>query len=605
MDLVSTSQMGPSNSCRTSCSRSHTSCSNKRLQTHWTMPQPNAQRLRSAAAEGRWGDMCIAIEDGLAEVNKAGVVHHIVKHCTATGADDELINKALEAALSGDWHDVRRCLLRDVGWDISGEPIGASKLVNNHDPSMAAAPAGSSMTPDINAAVCFGMYEQQTALHVAVIERNVPAVSCLLRHGADAKLRNVCMQFSSPPDISMEDVSRKDEFGARPHDTRYTPLHHAVVGNDVDTRIIHALVCTDADGITRTTSHGNTPLHLFLKHGHIAQCVVGNAELDMLHALHVAGVTQNARNNEGATCLHLAAARGDESLLEGLFQLGRYKNLDVVDCGGFTPLHRAAQSGSEACVRFLLGHGSDETLITYCGKTLDHCLTGDARRWWRRIPFADKDRFNNTINALLVVAALVFSITYQGFNQPPLGWVEAPPVNSSSDPNILYLSVRLTSVRVWTVCNALSFFFAWAAISTGATRMSIVPSPVLTTIAWFAVVLKREMSPWSVAFARRQALVMAVAFFVELSLMCAAAAFTAAGMAAIPPEVAGTEYLVLAPFWVAFYGRWIVGILVATLPLVVSWRARKGERSSCATTDKPNSMFARWNKFVRSSDNDY
>eukprot|EP00898_Chlorokybus_atmophyticus_P002399 jgi/Chlat1/315/Chrsp1S03068 len=98
------------------------------------------ERLWSAATEGRWGDMCTAIEDEHANVNQAGVWHHIVKHCAETGVGDELINKVLEAALSGDWHSVRRCLLRDVGWDVNGVPFGASKLVDhNIIPSMTAA----------------------------------------------------------------------------------------------------------------------------------------------------------------------------------------------------------------------------------------------------------------------------------------------------------------------------------------------------------------------------------------------------------------------------------------------------------------------------------
>ena len=55
--------------------------------------------------------------------------------------------------------------------------------------------------------------------------------------------------------------------------------------------------------------------------------------------------------------LHWAAASGDSDLLR--YILERYSNVNAVTWTGLTPLHIAAQRGSDSCLRALLEESAD------------------------------------------------------------------------------------------------------------------------------------------------------------------------------------------------------------------------------------------------------
>ncbi|KAG6920260.1 hypothetical protein DXG01_005029 [Tephrocybe rancida] len=78
--------------------------------------------------------------------------------------------------------------------------------------------------------------------------------------------------------------------------------------------------------------------------------------------------------SSGQTLLHLSAFLGFSSLLSFLVKHGI--DVDVRDRNGYTALHFAVFSKSEACVRILLDAGADREIVNALGKTPAECSTG-------------------------------------------------------------------------------------------------------------------------------------------------------------------------------------------------------------------------------------
>ncbi|CAM6092751.1 unnamed protein product [Calypogeia fissa] len=82
---------------------------------------------------------------------------------------------------------------------------------------------------------------------------------------------------------------------------------------------------------------------------------------------------------------------------------------------------------------------------------------------------------DNAANAILVVAALIASVTYGGWLQPPLGLIAWNDVNakvssnSTQHPN--YAAVIIPSVRYFWIFNTISFYFAMATVISGAAEV--------------------------------------------------------------------------------------------------------------------------------------
>eukprot|EP00045_Choanoeca_perplexa_P018037 m.276099 g.276099 ORF g.276099 m.276099 type:complete len:421 (-) comp17693_c2_seq4:5972-7234(-) len=69
----------------------------------------------------------------------------------------------------------------------------------------------------------------------------------------------------------------------------------------------------------------------------------------------------NKRNGKGETKLHMAASRGDASLVRMLIAQGAY--IDIQDFAGWTPLHEACAQGHTEVVDELLKHGASTAVI--------------------------------------------------------------------------------------------------------------------------------------------------------------------------------------------------------------------------------------------------
>lgn len=69
------------------------------------------------------------------------------------------------------------------------------------------------------------------------------------------------------------------------------------------------------------------------------------------------GADVNIQNNRGQTPLHIAAQRGDMSIVR-LLLTSKFINVDAQDCWGATPLHLASENGHIEVVKLLVAHNA-------------------------------------------------------------------------------------------------------------------------------------------------------------------------------------------------------------------------------------------------------
>jgi ankyrin repeat protein len=138
--------------------------------------------------------------------------------------------------------------------------------------------------------------------------------------------------------------------------------------------------------------------------------------------------------------------------------------------------------------------------------------------------YRDRQVLVDAANALLVGAALIASVTFVGWLQPPLGYIPyyefpeslpAPPSTYKS-----YAAVRQhATVQAFCFFNSLSFFFAMSTVLTGA--IAAMPSLENAFIGIVVESVKRTLIYASVLLA--------------ISVVCVLCAFASAGFAVLPP----------------------------------------------------------------------
>jgi len=138
--------------------------------------------------------------------------------------------------------------------------------------------------------------------------------------------------------------------------------------------------------------------------------------------------------------------------------------------------------------------------------------------------YRDRQVCVDAANALLVGAALIASVTFAGWLQPPLGYTTyyefsqpfpAPPSTYES-----YAAVKhRPSVKAFWVFNSLSFFFAIATVLAGADA---------------AMPNLKDAFIGRVVISVRRALILASILLV-ISVVCVLGAFASAGIAVLPP----------------------------------------------------------------------
>jgi len=116
-------------------------------------------------------------------------------------------------------------------------------------------------------------------------------------------------------------------------------------------------------------SRGSTPLHAICWHGEYQDDAINTACERIIRLLVAAGISMDARDDEGRTPLHKATG-GDwanVTAVRNLLELGAAT--DPVDGYGQTPLHIAARNADGACMDVLLTAGADPLSSDANGQT--------------------------------------------------------------------------------------------------------------------------------------------------------------------------------------------------------------------------------------------
>ncbi|KAI3449042.1 hypothetical protein Pfo_005707 [Paulownia fortunei] len=189
------------------------------------------------------------------------------------------------------------------------------------------------------------------------------------------------------------------------------PLHYAVAKGRI--QVIRELLSACLDSITEVTARGENCFHLAVKNNQfeafkvLSEHVVAFNKEDIL----------NKKDEQGNTILHLAASRKQYECLnllldENCFIRGTVK-LKVPNAKGLTALDisdMVIQDSYDANVR--------ET------------------NWFEHFKFQmQRDSPSDTRNALLVVAALIATVSFQAGDDPPSGIFDQPHQSNSTNQN--------------------------------------------------------------------------------------------------------------------------------------------------------------------------
>jgi ankyrin repeat protein len=275
-------------------------------------------------------------------------------------------------------------------------------------------------------------------------------------------------------------VNARSECAAIP-DLVATPLHFAAVGGDV------------------ATVGGP-------KRGHVeaVQELLEHPKLDV-----------NAQDKKKKTPLLYAIEAGNVDMVKALCQKDKFQRLRATEenSDGDTPLQIVVEANN-------LSEDPDM-------KAIEKVLLErpEVKDFVDRL-YRDRQVFVDAANALLVGAALIASVTFAGWLQPPLGYTPyydlsqpfpAPPGAYES-----YAAIKQNpEVKAFWVFNSLSFFFAIATVLAGAD--AAMPS---LDDAFIGRVVKSV----------RRSLIVASILLV-ISVVCVLGAFASGGFAVLPPLI--------------------------------------------------------------------
>nr|POE58754.1 ankyrin repeat-containing protein bda1 [Quercus suber] len=205
--------------------------------------------------------------------------------------------------------------------------------------------------------------------------------------------------------FAMEMMRLKPSFARKPDLNGYSPIHLAVQGRH--TQMVRRLLQVDGDLVRVKGKEGRTPLH------DVAAEAATEQQLDLLFKF-----LSDCPNSiedvtiQNQTALHIALENnnlGAFKLLVGWLRENKSENareiLNRQDEEDNTVLHMAVSKNQTECVRELLN----------CGVLEGHIANG-IKTIVERARISNDDR-----NALLVVAALLITITYQVVLSPPGG----------------------------------------------------------------------------------------------------------------------------------------------------------------------------------------
>ncbi|KAH9573151.1 hypothetical protein CY35_02G190300 [Sphagnum magellanicum] len=315
-----------------------------------------------------------------------------------------------------------------------------------------------------------------------------------------------------------------------------TPLHLAIIFTQME--IVRLLLESEGINIHAEDSKGETPFQYSVDIGHIEmvelllkkgkpdydrQCGVfqkllclatkrGHVET-VQEVLEYPKLDVNAQDNDKMTPLLYAIKAGDVDMVKVLCQKDKFHRLRATEenWAGHTPLQIVVEENNR----------SEHSKL----KAIEQVLLErpEVKDFVDRL-YRDRQVFVDAANALLVGAALIASVTFAGWLQPPLGYTPyydfsqpspAPPGAYES-----YAAIKQNpKVKAFWVFNSLSFFFAIATVLAGAD--AAMPS---LDDAFIGRVVKSV----------RTSLILASVLLV-MSVVCVLGAFASGGLAVLPP----------------------------------------------------------------------
>jgi len=321
-----------------------------------------------------------------------------------------------------------------------------------------------------------------------------------------------------------------------------TPLHFAVMDGRME--VVRLLLEQEGIKIDAEDSEGLTPLHYSVKNGDTEMMKLLLNKGKPFVTLDYATLDYNGQSRFFEDLLCLATKSGH---VETVQELLKHPKLDVnaEDNKKMTPFWYAIEEGNVDMVKVLCQkddfhrlraneeNSAGKTPLEIVGennnlsknKAIEKVLLErpEVKDFVDRL-YRDRQVVVDAANALLVGAALIASVTFAGWLQPPLGYTPyydfsqpfpAPPGAYES-----YAAIKQNpKVKAFWVFNSLSFFFAIAAVVAGAD--AAMPS---LDDAFIGRVVKSV----------RRSLIIA-SFLLVISVVCVLGAFASGGLAVLPP----------------------------------------------------------------------
>lgn len=169
--------------------------------------------------------------------------------------------------------------------------------------------------------------------------------------------------------------------------------------------------------------------------------------------------------------------------------------------------------------------------------------------------YRDRQIYVDSTNAILVGAALIASVTFAGWLQPPLGFAD-----HHYDADLPYVAIRrVHGMRIFWIFNSLSFFAAMATVQAGA--CGVLP-------------LAHVHIGRAVNYIRRALMVASI--LMALSVVCVLCAFGAAGFVVLPPRFKFQFYMMATVMFGglinAFLVLWFIQRVLIAPRLLLVWR---------------------------------
>ncbi|KDP28883.1 hypothetical protein JCGZ_14654 [Jatropha curcas] len=265
------------------------------------------------------------------------------------------------------------------------------------------------------------------------------------------------------------------------------PLHCAVMKGRAD--VVKELILACPDSIKQVTAYGETALHIGVKSNQIRVFKALMEEVKKLDMMEIV----NWKDKDGNTLLHLATFRKQDEIIELL--IGQEAtvfgvDLNAINTNGFTPkdvIDFILQIGAQYSDIRILEMFQQAKAMKAQEITRRYSNANDVNRepkllavatpsWnlWKELMKEIGESSNETQNALMVVAVLIATVTYQAILSPPSGFYSAesrrsPTINNIQRRTILPGEALMATdpqvFALFTVFNAIGFFASLAMIS--------------------------------------------------------------------------------------------------------------------------------------------